>query len=70
MSVDLKEYDRMIIRRNGYFLVGMGEDGHLRWSTSPYDAWHHKKRQYVIRVAKRVGGKMKIFNPINGRILQ
>jgi hypothetical protein len=69
MNTDLKEYDRMIVKKDGYFLVGMGLDGHLRWSTSPWDAWHHSKRQYVIRVAKRVGGKMKIFNPIRGSVI-
>ena len=51
MTEGLEKYDRMIIKKDGYFLVGMGQDGHLRWSTSPWDAWHHRKRQYVIRVA-------------------
>ena len=64
----IAEYDRFVVMKQNYYLRGIGMNGELLWSTSPWDAWHNPWRHNVQKVAKRVGGKMRVFNPITGRV--
>lgn len=69
--MDIREYTGIIIRKNRWFLVCRSEiTGELRWSASPYDAWRTRKKQYAHRIAGKVGGRMVLFNPVAGQVME
>ena len=41
--------------------------GELRWSLSPWDAWRTRDLEAARRVARKVGGELRLFNPIVGQ---
>lgn len=67
--MDPRELTRIIIRRNGKYLVGtvLGT-GILRWSDSPYDAWFTRRKDKAFIVADKVRGKRYLFNPLVGTL--
>ena len=66
--IDIRTATCIVIRKDGYFLVGCDPFGRLLWSLSPWDAWSTKKSKSAIRVAERIGGKRWLFNPIAGQV--
>lgn len=68
MKVDLTRY---IISRNRQYLVGIPYYCTLkpRWSNSPYDAARIKNANDARAVAKKVGGNVHRFNPLNGEVV-
>lgn len=64
--MDIREKTCIIVRRNGEYLVGniMGTEM-LKWSTSPWDAWHTREKAKAEYVARNVGGVLVLFNPIS-----
>lgn len=68
MSVDIRQYTRVIVRKNGYYLQCMSSmfDGAV-WSTSPYHAWWTRDMEDARDVALKTGGIMVLFNPVIGR---
>ena len=60
----------VIITKNGGYLVGVPYTDTLmvRWSVNKYDAAQFRRRRIARRVADRVGGRVVIFNPLNGNI--
>ena len=68
MSVDMKQYDRMIIEKDRNYL-SHAENGEPVWHWSPYHAWWDPfKGRYARKVADKVGGIVRVFNPITGDI--
>ena len=68
MTVDLSKYDRPIIEKDRRYLYCV-HDLRPEWHWSPYHAWWDRRRNGSARmVAKKLGGKVRIFNPITGDI--
>lgn len=69
MKDEIRKKTRLIVRKNGEYLVGMiifSTD--LRWSTSPYDAWWTRDREKAEAMARRTGGIVMLFNPVVGKV--
>ena len=67
MSVDIRLYTRLIVRKNGEYLVGREMlSRQLKWNTSPYDAWWTRSIDDGRKLANRVGGTLVLFNPAIG----
>ena len=64
---DIRSATRLIIEKDGEFLVGVSGVS-LRWSRSPYDAWHTRNRTDAFNVAWKVRGLPYLFNPVAGQI--
>ena len=68
MRVDIRSYTRVIIRKDGEYLVGREMLGKtLKWSTSPWDAWWTRDMETARKMAKELGGIAVLFNPIIGK---
>lgn len=68
MSVDIRQYTRVIIRKNNDYLVGRQMfSRQLKWSTSPWDAWWTRDVEVARNVARATGGTAVLFNPVVGR---
>jgi hypothetical protein len=59
----------IIIEKDGEYLVGnvIGINV-LRWSASPWDAWRTRRRESADLVARAVGGRQMLFNPVAGQL--
>ena len=66
--MNIKKLTRVIIEKDGEYLVGVSIVGQLRWSTIPYDAWHTRDRIIAHKVAWKVKGIPYLFNPAVGQI--
>ena len=67
--MDIRLYTGIIIERDGEYLVGVIYGTlKLRWSASPWDAWITRERANAMKVARAVGGKPFLFNPISSQI--
>lgn len=68
MKDDIRKKTCLIIRKNGYYLVGhiMGTSM-LRWSENTYEAWRTRDREKAEEVARMTGGVLVLFNPIVGK---
>lgn len=63
-----RSHARLIVERNGQYLHH-AEGGRPVWHWSAYEAWWDQSGgRYALKVAARVGGTVKDFNPITGRI--
>ena len=59
----------LIVQREGEYLVGRIFGSHdLRWSKSPWDAWNTREKEAAQFVARMVGGKVMLFNPVSKEI--
>ena len=69
MSIEVSEYERIIIRKNRQYLRGkqMGS-GPLVWDCSPYMAWHTQDTDMARKVALKTGGSAMLFNPVVGKV--
>ena len=67
--MDIREKTRLIVRRNGEYLVGriLGSRD-MRWSQSPYDAWWTRDMAKAEDYARRTGGIVMLFNPVAGQL--
>lgn len=69
MTVDTKERNCLIIRRNREYLVGFVLGSReIRWSVYAYDAWRTRDAKKAQEAERITGGKAMIFNPITGTI--
>ena len=66
MGIDLRTRTTIVIEKDGAFLVGF--NFFLRWSSSPFDAWHTRDKETAQKVADRIGGRMVLFNPVVGQM--
>jgi len=67
--VDIRKCTVLIVKRGAQFLVGrIPYSLEFRWSGSPYDAWSTRVREQAEAVARRVGGDLWLFNPVNGQL--
>jgi hypothetical protein len=65
----IRKQTGLIIQRDGEYLVGtILFSSDLRWSKSPWDAWKTRNRDAAKMVARKVGGKLMLFNPIVGQL--
>lgn len=66
----LKTGTVFIVERGGAYLVAVPytDNKVLRWSQSKYDAARIEDYKTADRVAKKVGGVVKMFEPITGRL--
>ena len=67
--MDIRHQTGIIIEKDGRYLVGnvVGLNI-LRWSESPWDAWRTRKRESADLVARAVGGRQMLFNPVAGQL--
>lgn len=66
---DIREYTRVIIRKNGEYLQGRSRmTESLVWSNSPWDAWWTRNAQDARNVARETGGTAMLFNPVIGKV--
>jgi len=68
-SEEIRNMTRYIVRKNGEYLVGkiiFSTD--LRWSNNKYDAWWTKDPEQAEEMARRTGGIVMRFNPLDGRV--
>ena len=69
MCVDIRQYTRVIVRKDGEYLVGREMlSRKLKWSTSPWDAWWTRDMEDARKLADRIGGVMVLFNPVVGNV--
>ena len=68
MKVDLNEYERKIVQKGRLYLYCAGGDGSLQLTNSKYDAWRNRHAEKARMVAKKVGGRVRTFNPITGDV--
>ena len=67
--MDIRLCTRCIIQKDGEYLQGVRVPfGDLKYCGSPYDAWHTRKLDTAFRVAWRIGGTVKLFNPVLGQV--
>lgn len=70
MSVNVKNYTRVIIRKNRQYLRGKEmATGNMLWDSSPYMAWYTRDVYKARNVALKVGGIAMLFNPVVGRVM-
>ena len=59
----------IIIQKDGQYLVAkIVGTNELRWSSSPWDAWRKREREFALMVADKVGGTRMLFNPVAGQL--
>ena len=69
MAVDIRQYTRVIIRKNGEYLFGMNAMTNMaEWRKSPFDAWYTRDKEEAMAIARITGGVMMLFNPVVGQI--
>ena len=69
MCVDIRQYTRVIVRKDGEYLVGREMlSRKLKWSTSPWDAWWTRDMEDARKLATRIGGIVVLFNPVVGKV--
>ena len=68
MSVDIRRYTRVIIRKNGQYLQGKEMSGRLAWNSSRYTAWYTRDADTARKVAVKTGGIAMLFNPVIGKV--
>lgn len=69
MTVDLKDYDVLVVMKGPIFLRGMyAGDKVARWTSSAYEAWSIGSRMQAQKVADKLGGVVRTFNRITGQV--
>ena len=69
MSVDIRAYTRVIIRKNGEYLQRKEmPTGKIVWSNSRYTAWYTRDADTARKVAIKTGGIAMLFNPVIGKV--
>lgn len=69
MKDDVRKATRLIIRKNGEYMVGrILYSRELRWSTSPNDAWWTRDMEKAEFVARQLGGTVVMYNPVVNQI--
>ena len=69
MKDDVRRATRLIIRKNGEYMVGrILYSRELRWSTSPNDAWWTRDMEKAEDMARKLGGIVVMYNPVVGQI--
>lgn len=66
LKEDIREHTAIIIEKDGAYLIGFSH--FLRWGSSYFDAWRTRDIEAAEMVAKKVDGRMFLFNPIIGEI--
>lgn len=68
MSVDIRNYTRIIIRKNRLFLSRKEMlTNTIVWNNSTYEAWFTRDKHEAAKMALKTGGTMMLFNPIIGK---
>jgi len=69
MNTKIRRATVLVVRRGVEYLVGrIPYSLELRWSRSPYDAWSTRDRETAMKVARRTGGDIWLFNPVAGQL--
>ena len=69
MSVNIRNYTRVIIRKNGEYLQGKEMlTNRLHWNNSRYTAWYTRDADLARKVAIKTGGIAMLFNPVVGKV--
>ena len=69
MNTKIRRATVLVVRRGVEYLVGrIPYSLELRWSRSPYDAWSTRDRETAMKVARRTGGDIWLFNPVVGQL--
>lgn len=67
MSVDIREYNRIIVSKHKQYLVSFDEySKQPKWNPSPWDAWYTEDISEARCVAHRFGCALMWFNPVAG----
>ena len=67
MSVNIREYTRVIIEKDGQYLFCVSTLTKTpEWRDSPYDAWFTRKMFIARKVAALFSARPVLFNPVVG----
>ncbi len=68
--MDINSYGGWIVYANGEYLVAVAylDTKFCRWSISPYNAAFFPDKHDALKVARKVDGSIKWFNPITGDV--
>ncbi|MBQ1364241.1 MAG: hypothetical protein IIY60_00375 [Clostridia bacterium] len=68
MDVNMRKYDRAIIEKDRRYLFCV-KNGEPSWHWSLYQAWWDRGNgENARKVARIIGGVVRIFNPITGEV--
>lgn len=66
--MDSRKEECIIIRKNREFLQGKEWiTGQPLWTQYTYNAWRTQNEEEAAEVARKLGGVMVLFNPVNGK---
>lgn len=68
MNVNIDDYDRFVVERNRQYLVFVRDGKWLKFSTSPYDAARLRTQNEARAVARKIGGRVAVFNNLTGDV--
>lgn len=69
MSVDIRSYTRVIVRKNRQYLQRKALfTNDTVWDSSPYMAWWTRDADKARKVALKTGGIAMLFNPVVGKV--
>lgn len=67
--MNIRTKTMLIVKRGSEFLVGtILYSTDLRWSDSPWDAWATRNKDKAMKVARKTGGDLWLFNPVAGQL--
>lgn len=65
MHMNIRLKTCLIVKRGKEYLVDVNQVTRcLDWSVSPYHAWRTRNRESAEMVARKVGGRLCLFNPV------
>lgn len=62
----IRKKTKIVVCRDRQYLVGATDYGQLIWSRYLYDAWGTRHIRDAVRVARKVGGQLILFNSVTG----
>ena len=66
--MDIRRETCLIVKKDNRYLVGrIIFSQQLRWSRDRYDAFRTRDKEAARRIARAVGGRMVLFNPVVGQ---
>ncbi len=69
MSVDIRQYTRVVIKKDGKYLFCMSQfTMQPEWRENLYDAWYTRDANIARAVAKALSADPMLFNPVVGKV--
>jgi hypothetical protein len=62
--MDIRLLTRCVVQKGNLYFRCKDDVYGLMWSDSPYEAWSTRKLDTAYRVAWKLGGSVRLFNPV------